>query len=180
MKTTSVHNLMALAVACSVTLIFPTLFAQSTRVPVGRPAPLTTQQPSLPNGAVARAKPQAPKGGGLDIRQSFDGVDFLGSNCPCLPPDTNAAVGNGYVVETVNVQIRVFDKSTGNILLDEPLSSFFGAPSGGDVYVVYDDNADRWYVSAFDSTYAGLFLAVSKTGNPLDGFPYVYDLVSGI
>lgn len=180
MKTTSVHNLMALAVACSVTLIFPTLFAQSTRVPVGRPAPLTTQQPSLPNGAVARAKPQAPKGGGLDIRQSFDGVDFLGSNCPCLPPDTNAAVGNGYVVETVNLQIRVFDKSTGNILLDEPLSSFFGAPSGGDVYVVYDDNADRWYVSAFDSTYAGLFLAVSKTGNPLDGFPYVYDLVSGI
>jgi hypothetical protein len=28
------------------------------------------------------------------IRQSYDGIDFLGSNCSCLPPDTNAAVGN--------------------------------------------------------------------------------------
>ena len=29
--------------------------------------------------------------------------------------------------------------------------TFFGAGSGGDPYVVYDDIADRWYVSAFDS-----------------------------
>ena len=32
----------------------------------------------------------------------------------------------------------------------------------------------------FDSTDAGMFLAVSVDGNPLDGFPYVYDLTAGI
>ncbi len=107
---------------------------------------------------------------------SFEGIDFNGSNCGCLPPDTNAAVGNDYVVETVNTQIRVFDKTTGDVLFDEPLSSFFGDFSGGDPYVVYDDIADRWYVSAFDSDNSGLFLAVSNDGNPLNGFLPTYDL----
>jgi hypothetical protein len=95
-----------------------------------------------------------------------------------LPPDTNAAVGNNFVVETVNVQIRIFDKATGNILLNEPLATFFGARSGGDPYVIYDDRADRWYVSALDSNDTGLFLAVSNDGNPLDGFLPTYHLTN--
>lgn len=110
------------------------------------------------------------------VDQSYDGIDFLGSSCGCLPPDTNAAVGNDFVVETVNVQIRIFDKATGSILLDEPLSTLFGAPTGGDPYVVYDDTADRWYISAFDSADAGLFLAVSYDGDPLHGFEPTYHL----
>src|SRR3974390_1830032 len=57
--------------------------------------------------------------GALQTGQAFEGIDFLGSSCGCLPPDTDAAVGNNYVVELVNVQLRVFDKTTGNILLDE-------------------------------------------------------------
>ena len=60
-------------------------------------------------------------------------------------------MGNNFVVEIVNIQIRVYDKTTGTILLDEPLQSFFGAFSGGDPYVVYDDTADRWYVSSSDA-----------------------------
>jgi hypothetical protein len=115
-------------------------------------------------------------GGSLVVGNSFEGIDFNGSNCACLPPDTNATVGGNYVVETVNVEIRVYDKTTGSILLDEPLSTLFGASSGGDVYVLYDDIANRWYVSAFDTGAAGLFLVVSKDGNPLDGFLPTYDL----
>ena len=41
---------------------------------------------------------------------------------------------------------------------------------------MYDDIADRWYVSAFDSNDSGLFLAVSVDGNPLDGFLPTYHL----
>ena len=67
------------------------------------------------------------------------------------PPDS-AAVGNNFVVEIVNIQIRVYDKTSGTILV--ALQSFFGAFSGGDPYVVYDDTADRWYVSSFDSVHA--------------------------
>jgi hypothetical protein len=113
---------------------------------------------------------------GAQIGSSFEGTDFNGSSCGCLPPDTNAAVGNGFVSEAVNVQFRVFDTS-GNILLDEPLSSLFGASTGGDPYVLYDDIANRWYISAFDSSDSGLFLAVSNDSSPLDGFK-TYDLTN--
>ena len=171
---------LSLFMILSVAMLATNLFAQSTgRVPIGPPVAASTQHLTLPSGPLPPALPQAPKGGGLQIGQSYDGVDFLGSNCGCLPPDTNAAVGDNFVVETVNVQLRVFDKSTGAILLDEPLSTFFGAPSGGDPYVVYDDTADRWYVSAFDSSDAGLFLAVSQTNDPTGSW-FVFDLVNGI
>jgi hypothetical protein len=61
------------------------------------------------------------------LRQSFEGIDFIGASCDFIPPDTNAAVGNDFVVETVNCQIRIFNKTMGNILFDEPLATFFGA-----------------------------------------------------
>src|SRR5262249_12340614 len=101
-------------------------------------------------------------GGSVSIGTNFEGIDFNGSSCGCLSPDTNATVGGNFVVEPVNVQIRVYDKSTGNILLDEPLATLFGASTGGDPYVLWDDIANRWYVSAFDSTDSGLFFAVSN------------------
>ena len=157
------------------------LFAQGVAStafePVGPPEPVEPQHFSSPKALVPLIAPKAPKNGGVQIGQSYDGIDFLGSSCSCIPPDTNAAVGNNFVVETVNVQIRIFNKTTGAILLDEPLATFLGAFSGGDPYVVYDDNADRWYVSAFDSTDEGLFLAVSFDGNPLDGF-LTYHLIN--
>ena len=58
----------------------------------------------------------------------------------------------------------------GNIRLDEELAQIFVAPTGGDPYVVYDDIASRWYVTAFDSNHSRLFLAVSGDGSPLHGF----------
>jgi hypothetical protein len=116
------------------------------------------------------------KPSGLTIGQSFDGIDFLGSNCDCLPPDTNVAVGNGFVAEAVNTQFRVWNTS-GTQLLDEPLSTLFGAPTGGDPYVVYDDTVNRWFINAFDSSDTGLFLAVSNDDSPLDGF-VTYDLTN--
>jgi len=114
----------------------------------------------------------------VSIEQSYEGIDFNDSNCGCLPPDTNAAVSGNYVVETVNLEIRIFDKVTGNILLDEPLSTFFGQSAGSDPYVVYDDIAARWYVIAMDANFTGLLLAVSNDSNPLDGFLPTYHLAN--
>jgi hypothetical protein len=113
----------------------------------------------------------------VTVTNSFDGIDFNGSNCGCLPPDTNASVGNGFVAETVNIQYRVFNEA-GTMLLDEPLSSVFGASTGGDPYVIYDTIANRWYITAFDSSDSGLFLAVSNSGDPTAGFGHVYDLTN--
>ena len=179
MKAIREQNVVAAALACGLGFTSTALLAQD--VPPTPAAPVLAQPEdfvrSFANTPIMDpvADPSKPK---TIIRQSYDGVDFLGSHCGCLPPDTNAAVGNGFVVETVNVQIRIFSKANGSVLLDEPLSTFFGAPSGGDVYVVYDDTANRWYVSAFDSNATGLFLAVSKDGNPLDGFLPTYHLTN--
>ena len=180
MKATRVQNFMAIALVCGLTFTSTSLFAQEVAptppvpvgsyVPVGPPTPIDLNKITLPKGPLPSVRVPSPKNGGVQLGQSYDGIDFLGSNCGCLPPDTNAAVGNHFVVETVNVQLRIFDKTTGSVLLDEPLATLFGSPSGGDPYVVYDDTADRWYVSAFDSTDSGLFLAVSVDGNPLHGF----------
>jgi hypothetical protein len=146
-----------------------TLFAQ--HVPVGPPVPVQVGNLSNPAPSGILPLPPAPaQDPGVQLGQGYDGVDFLDSHCGCLPPDTNAAVGNNFVVETVNTQIRVFDKTTGARLLDESLATFFGEPSGGDVYVLYDDLADHWYVSELDGSDTGLFLAVSSDGNPLHAF----------
>ena len=180
MKTLRVQNLLALALVFGLAFTSANLFAQqgapAGRVPVGHPVPFWSQPPAFPNGPLPNI-PLAPKpSGGVTIVQTFDGIDFLGSNCGCLPPDTNAAVGNGYVAEAVNVQFRVWNTS-GTQLLDEPLQTLFGAPTGGDPYVVFDDIANRWYINAFDSSDSGLFLAVSNDANPLDGF-VTYDLTN--
>jgi hypothetical protein len=159
---------LALGLLCGLAFASTTLFAQ--RVKIGPPVGVGSQAPSVPTGALPAAGPKAPSGGGVTIGQSYDGIDFNGSNCGCLPPDTNAAVGGNFVMESVNVQVRVFDRTTGSVLLDEDLGTFFGQGSGGDPYVLYDDIANRWYVTAFDGSDSGLLIAVSNDGNPLDGF----------
>ena len=168
-KSYSTAALVAILAAGGLSLTSTNLFADDL-VPVGPPATFNQNDLVLPVGPLAFSRPALPRNGGIQIRQSYDGIDFLDSNCSCLPPDTNAAVGNDFVVETVNLQLRVFDKITGIAILDEPLRTLFGASTGGDPYVVYDDIADRWYISAFDSTDRGLFLAVSTDGDPTHPF----------
>jgi hypothetical protein len=176
MKTTQRLRVIGFAAVCGLVFTATRLFAQDAAPSPTAPVPADSVPLADPAPGSDPAAP--PPGDGKQIiRQSFDGISFLGSH-DSLPPDTNAAVGNDFVVETVNLQIRVFDKASGALLLDEPLATFFGASSGGDVYVVYDDTADRWYVSAFDSNDSGLFLAVSLDGNPLDGFLPTYHLAN--
>lgn len=175
MKTTGKQYVIAAALTCGLAFTSTALLAQETPTPTA-PVPADSVPLADPGPGSDLAAP--PSGDPRQIiRQSFDGISFLGSRI-FIPPDTNAAVGNGFVVETVNVQIRVFDKASGALLLDEPLATFFGAFSGGDPYVLYDDTADRWYVSAFDSNDSGLFLAVSLDGNPLHGFLPTFHLTN--
>src|SRR4051812_45464016 len=80
-----------------------TLFAQQAHVPVGPPTVIGKQiagQYAVPHAALAVAIPHASVNGGVQLGRSYEGIDFLGSTCGCLPPDTNAAVGNNFVVET--------------------------------------------------------------------------------
>lgn len=180
MKQAITLQFMAVALACGFTVVSavdlmafePVGPPEPVRpfAPLRPPVPIQPNTKIVPHGPLPPATVKGTKQGGVHLGQSYDGINFLDSNCGCLPPDASAAVGNNFVVQTVTGQIRVFDKTTGSILLNEALQTIFGDFSIGDPYVVYDDNADRWYVSAFDSTAQGLFLAVSFGGNPLQGF----------
>src|SRR5215469_350204 len=104
MKTPRVQNLLAIALVFGLAFTSTNLFAQqgaqAGRVPVGHPVPFWSQPAAFPNGPLQNVRQPAKGGGGVTVVQSFDGIDSTASNCGCLPPDTNAAVGNGYVAET--------------------------------------------------------------------------------
>src|SRR5262249_11587089 len=179
LATVSVCGLMIAVLLGGFGSVNVSLAQESQFVPVG--PPMTYLQGAVPNAPGVESAIESVddtldavktlSAVGRDIlRRGIDGITFLGSSCGCLPPDTNAAVSKDFVAETTNLRFRVWNKIPGNMLIDEPLTALFGSPSQGDPYVVYDDIADRWYVSAFDSTDRGLFLAVSFTGNPVNRF----------
>ena len=136
-----------------------------------------TEQSGVPDTGGALGYLPAPSGAQLGT--TIEGIDFNGSSYGCLPPDTNAAVGNGFVVETVNVQFRVWDTS-GNQLLDEPLNTLFGVyDRRRPVRRIRQHRSSGWYVTGIDDVTPGdEFLAVSNDANPLDGFSAVYEVPS--
>lgn len=119
---------------------------------------------------------------------NFDGIPFPGVNCNCAPPDTNGEVGATQYVQSVNVGMQVFNKTTGASMLG-PIdiatvwSGFGGVcqnDGGGDPIVLYDQLANRWVVSQFAGTSAMTdeCIAVSTT-NDATGSWYRYDFTLG-
>src|SRR5215210_4427431 len=159
--------------------------------PAGEPAPL--------GSAVAEAAAPAP--GALS---SFDGLHFTeycnGSQCgQGHPPDTNGDVGPKYYVQTINVAIGIYDKSTGQrvaaFTFDQLMSQGnFGnlcdTDNFGDPVVLYDTFEDRWIITDFafilnadgsipDPPGVYQCFAVSKTGDPVTGGWNFYSIQEG-
>lgn len=117
------------------------------------PAKQTTFPPATPPVALA----------------SFQGITYTGS----YPPDTNAAVGDTQVVEVVNSQFAIFDKSGGVIRAATNLYTVFASMtgddcswrSGGDPIVQYDKMANRWLMARYLFATNFLCVAVSQTSD---------------
>jgi hypothetical protein len=103
---------------------------------------------------------------------NFDGIAANGS----IPPDTNLAVGASQVVQIVNTEVEVFDKSGNPLAGPVPIHVLFttlgglcGSTDGGDVSVLYDAMAGRWIISqlAYNRSLTSNFLciAVSTTSD---------------
>jgi hypothetical protein len=115
----------------------------------------------------------------LAVGTNFKGLSFVDTNCGCFPPDGALAVGNGFIMEGVNTAFRVTDMQ-GNNLLTESSQALFSSVSPSftqtDPYIVYDDIAQRWYVTMLDDpegpygNFADLLFAASNDANPLHGF----------
>lgn len=108
--------------------------------------------------------------------------NFLGANqseSGYLPPDPTGAAGPNHYVHSVNSIVKIFDK-LGNLEYGPVnLSTFLGIGSNnGDPIVMYDQLADRWFVSEFGSlgSNLGLAIGVSVTNDPTGAYNvYQYD-----
>ncbi len=114
------------------------------------------------------------------LEENFIGASS--SESGFVPPDPTGAVGPDHYVHSVNSIVKIFDK-TGNLLAGPTsLGAFLGIGSNsGDPIVLYDQLADRFFVSEFGSLSNSLAIGVSDTNDPtvaynvyhfsLDAFP---------
>jgi len=84
-----------------------------------------------------------------------------------IPPDPTGAVGPHHYVHAFNLRVKIFDNE-GNLLVGPvPLGSFLGSGNNdGDPIVMYDQLADRWFVSQFRISDNALIIGVSTTPDP--------------
>jgi hypothetical protein len=120
----------------------------------------------------------------VSVFGTAEGISYGESSCGCQPPDTDAAAGPDVLVETVNLAIAYYDKSTGTRLALESLRSLFSPIGPGsflsDPVVTYDEMAGRFFVGMLDIDIGGhhgyFDFAVSDTADPRDGWTAMYKL----
>lgn len=128
------------------------------------------------------------------LNTSFDGLNFRqqrlangGNQFSVEPPDQGLCAGNGFVMESVNDVLRVFDTAGNAASGVVDLNTFYGYPAAinrstgvrgpfvTDPSCYYDNDTQRWFqvVLTLDTTPGGAFtgpnhidIAVSKTSNP--------------
>ena len=160
----------------------PTIPTVLTAIPLrSRPLPGgAALAPNLPD-SVLQTTPGAPLDDDENRKVRFSGVGANGS----APGDPNIAVGPNHIVQIVNTQYAVYDKS-GKPFPGYPktLGSIFTALGGSctgewsDPIAQYDKTADRWLLSQ-----QGTFntpgiecIAVSQSNDPTSGY-FLYSFI---
>jgi hypothetical protein len=102
------------------------------------------------------------------------------NNTGWYPPNVQPAVGPNYIVETLNENLAIFNKSTGTLVSSQSLSSLFtGFDQAGsygifDPSSFYDEQAGRFVIEAHvaDQTAhkAYVDIAISNSSDPTQGF----------
>jgi hypothetical protein len=93
-----------------------------------------------------------------------------------IPPDTQIGVGPSYIVEAVNLEMRIWTKD-GTLVSSSDLNSFFGTSAKlSDPKVRFDPLSNRWFIAVISyntSFTAGAWrLAVSKDPDPFSFVRY--------
>ncbi len=107
------------------------------------------------------------------LEENFDGATVAEGGA--LPPDPTGAVGPNHYVHAFNLGVKIFDKS-GNLLFGPiSLGDFFqNGVNSGDPIVLYDQLADRFFVSQFRTSNNALLIAVSETPDPTGSY-FLYE-----
>jgi hypothetical protein len=171
---------------------------QTDKTAGSKPSPFPPPEPVVESDKVVRFQAPGFKGfNGLshvDQRTANNGNQFS-----IEPPDQGLCAGNGYVVETVNDVIRVFDTSGNPLSGVEDMNTFFGlaaaidrangnvrGPFLSDPRCYFDRQTQRWFVSELmedNGQNAGAtgrnfnLIAVSQTPHPTGAFTiFMYDV----
>lgn len=104
---------------------------------------------------------------------STDGLELSNSG-GYVPPDTQVGVSPGYVVEAVNLEARIWSRSTGAIVKTFSLTNFFNAGQISDPKIRFDPASSRWFLAVisynFSFTQGAWRLGVSRTADPTGAF----------
>ena len=118
-------------------------------------------------------------GGGFPGATNNDNGRLLG--VLIAPPDTDGSVGPNHFVQMINLLTTIYDKN-GNVVTPSFASNAFWDGAGGncepfnqgDPIVLYDEVADRWFVSQFafpdNLNSFSQCVAISQTGDPTGGY----------
>ncbi len=154
--------------------------------------PLTVRleqaEPLPANKGLSTTPPVAPTitGPSMPAATTFAGLDHATWGAG-YPPDTTGDVGPNNFVQAVNSSIGIYSKAGSQQAAMTFNTLWSGAGTGtpcdtsnqGDPTVVYDPNADRWFLADFSwsNLNTGPYyecIAVSKTGDPVAGGWYLY------
>ena len=100
--------------------------------------------------------------------------NWQGTNFNAFPPDPSGAVGPNHYVHMVNSSYTVYDKTGTSLGGPYSLGSLLGGSNDGDPIVMYDVDADRWFLSQFKFSNSSFQVAVSQTSDPLGAY-YAYE-----
>jgi hypothetical protein len=113
------------------------------------------------------------------------GNGFSGYAITSAPPDTNMAVGPSRIVQIVNTDFAVFDKTGATVLAPRPINAVWAGFGGGceanndgDPVAEYDRIADRWIISQFSVATTPFLecVAVSTSSDPTGSYTrYAFD-----
>ncbi len=141
-----------------------------TKGPEAPPAPAPSPLSVLPGGTSPSVTTST-----IGLRQSESGGFY--------PPDTQVAAGPGHIVEAVNLEGRIWDKSNlAQPVLTFNLCTFFLLPNcnfASDPKVRFDPVSGRWFIAiiTYKSPTGTWKLAVSQSGDPT-GIFFVYTIRS--
>lgn len=136
---------------------------------------------TAPPLSVPTPKPNSVKNGGNSV--GFAGlttVDTANTNgFVVTPPDQGLCVGNGFVLEMINLSMAAYSKTGTQLTTPTSIYSFFGADSSldflSDPRCYYDSRTQRWFASVTNvidavTNRSNLYLAVSQTSDPTQAF----------
>jgi hypothetical protein len=127
--------------------------------------------------------------GPLQTTATIVNFDGLSNACSCYPPDPNGDVGLNHIIQSVNSQFQIWNKTGTSMYGPANLSTLWTGTGGvgkwegrndGDPVVMYDQFADRWLISQFalPNYPNGPFyelIAISSTSDPLGAYNrYIY------